>query len=66
MGFAIGIGGTESIHEVGDHVRGAEENGFVFVSVVDMPYLGREVDSMMTMAALSTKRVLKAKASPTP
>jgi 5,10-methylenetetrahydromethanopterin reductase len=58
MDFAVGIGRTESIHEVGDHAKVAEESGFKYVSVVDIPYLGREVDSMMTMAALSTKKVM--------
>ena len=56
MDFAVGIGRTESIHEVGDHARVAEECGFKYVSVVDIPFLGREVDSMMTMAALSTTK----------
>ena len=58
MEFAVGIGRTESIHEVGDHARVAEECGFKYVTVVDIPFLGREVDSMMTMAALQTKKVL--------
>ena len=57
MDFAVGIGRTESIHEVGDHARVAEECGFKYVSVVDIPFLGREVDSMMTMAALNTKKI---------
>ena len=57
MDFAVGIGRTESIHEVGDHAQVAENSGFKHVSVVDIPVLGREVDSMMTMAALKTNKV---------
>ena len=55
MDFAIGIGRTESMHEIGDHARVAEESGFKHLTIVDIPYLGREVDAMMTMAALNTK-----------
>ena len=58
MKFAIGIGRNESIKEIGDHARVAEESGFDFLSAVDMPFLSREVDSMMTMAALSTKKIM--------
>ena len=58
MDFAVGIGRTESITEVGDHARVAEQSGFKYVSVADIPFLGREVDSMMTMAALNTEKVL--------
>ena len=57
MDFAVGIGRNESIHEVGDHARVAEESGFKYVTVVDIPFLGREVDSMMTMAALNTTKI---------
>lgn len=57
MDFAVGIGRTESIHDVGDHAQVAEESGFKHVSVVDIPFLGREVDSMMTMVALKTNKV---------
>ena len=57
MDFAVGIGRSESIHEVGDHARVAEECGFKYVSVVDIPFLGREVDAMMTMAALNTGKI---------
>ena len=58
MDFAVGIGRTESIHEVGDHARVAEECGFKYVTVVDIPFLGREVDVMMAMAALNTEKIL--------
>ena len=57
MKFAIGIGRNEPITEVGDHARVAEESGFDFLSAVDMPFLSREVDSMMTLAALNTSRI---------
>jgi len=58
MKFAIGIGRNETIHEIGDHARVAEESGFDFLSAVDMPFLSREVDSMMTLAALNTKSIM--------
>ena len=57
MKFAIGIGRNEPITEVGDHARVAEESGFDYLSAVDMPFLSREVDSMMTLAALHTSRI---------
>ena len=57
MDFAIGIGRTESMHEIGDHARVAEESGFKYLTIVDIPYLGREVDAMMTMAALNTSHI---------
>ena len=57
MKFAIGIGRNEPIDEVGDHARVAEESGFDYLSAVDMPFLSREVDSMMTLAALHTEKI---------
>ena len=58
MDFAIGIGRNEPITEVGDHARVAESSGFKYLSAVDMPFLSREVDSIMTLAALSTEKIL--------
>ena len=57
MDFAVGIGRTESMHEIGDHARVAEQCGFKYLTIVDIPFLGREVDSMMTLAALNTERI---------
>lgn len=58
MKFAIGIGRNETIHEIGDNARAAEQAGFDFLSAVDMPFLSREVDSMMTLAALETEKIM--------
>ena len=58
MDFAIGIGRNEPITEVGDHARVAEQCGFKYLTAVDMPFLSREVDSMMTLAALNTEKIL--------
>jgi len=58
MKFAIGIGRNETINEIGDHARVAEESGFDYLTAVDMPFLSREVDSMMTLAAVNTKKIL--------
>ena len=58
MKFAIGIGRNETINEVGDHARVAEASGFDYLTAVDMPFLSREVDSMMTVAALETEKIL--------
>ena len=58
MQFAIGIGRNETINEIGDHARVAEECGFKYLTAVDMSYLAREVDAMMTLAAANTKRIL--------
>ena len=57
MDFAIGIGRTENMHEIGDHAREAEKSGFKYLTIVDIPYLGREVDAMMTVAALNTEHI---------
>ena len=58
MQFAIGIGRNETINEIGDHARVAEECGFKYLTAVDMSYLAREVDAIMTLAAANTKRIL--------
>ena len=58
MDFAIGVGRNEPIVEIGAHARVAEESGFKYLSAVDMPFLSREVDSMMTLAAVNTDKIL--------
>ena len=58
MQFPIGIGRNETINEIGDHARVAEQCGFKYLTAVDMSYLAREVDAMMTLAAANTKRIL--------
>jgi 5,10-methylenetetrahydromethanopterin reductase len=57
MKFAIGMGRNETIFEIAEYSRLVERHGFSFVTFVDMPYLCRDVETMMTIAALNTERI---------
>ena len=55
--FGVGMGRNERIDELAELSRIAEEGGFVHATFVDQQNLSRDVYSMMTIAALSTKRI---------
>ena len=48
---------AESVNEVGEHARLAEDSGFEHVTLVDEPFLARDVFTALAMVALNTERV---------
>ena len=58
MRFGVGMGRTESVNEVGEHARIAENSGFEHVTLVDEPFLARDVFTALAMVAINTKHVL--------
>src|SRR5688572_6569387 len=57
LDFSIGIGRNETIHEIPDLARVAEECGSSDLTLTDQPIHGRDVHAMMTVAAMSTSRI---------
>ena len=57
MRFGVGMGRSESVNEVGEHARLAEDSGFEHVTLVDEPFLARDVFTALAMVALNTERV---------
>lgn len=57
MEFHAGIGRYETVREIADLARVAEESGFSHVSLPDQPLLNRDVFVGMTAAALNTRRI---------
>ena len=58
LDFSVGLGRTESAQEIGDYARVAEESGFKQLTLIDMPFVGRDVHTLMTMSALNTRSIL--------
>ena len=57
MDFGIGLGAELRFDEVAAHARVADESGFSHVTFVDQSNVSREVNGMMTIAALNTRRI---------
>ena len=57
MRFGVGMGRSESVNEVGEHARLAENRGFEHVTLVDEPFLARDVFTGLAVVALNTERV---------
>lgn len=55
--FGLGMGRNESMHEVADMARVADECGFGHISYVDQQNISRAMYPMMTIAALNTRRI---------
>ena len=55
--FGLGMGRNERIDEVAELARVADECGFSHISYVDQQNISRDVYSMMTIAALNTRRI---------
>ena len=58
MEFHIGMGRSETIHEIGPLARIAEDAGFTHINFPDQPPLNRDVFLNMAMAAQSTTKIL--------
>ena len=58
MRFGVGMGRSESVNEVGEHARLAEDCGFELVTLVDEPFLARDIFTALAMVAVNTERVL--------
>ena len=57
MRFGVGMGRSESVNEVGEHARLAEDCGFEHVTLVDEPFLARDVFTGLAVVALNTDRI---------
>ena len=55
--FGLGMGRNERIDEAADLARVADECGFSHISYVDQQNISRDVYSLMTVAALNTRRI---------
>jgi len=58
MRFGVGMERSESVNEVGERVRLAEDCGFELVTLVDEPFLARDIFTALAMVAVNTDRVL--------
>ena len=56
MEFHVGMGRSETIHEIGPLTRLAEDAGFTHVNFPDQPPLNRDVFLNMAMAAHNKPR----------
>ena len=57
VNFGVGMGRNERIDEIADLARTADEMGFSHMTLVDEPYLSREVHIMSAIAAVNTRRI---------
>ena len=57
MEFGIGTGRNERVHEIADLARIAEESGFEHITLVDQPFMSRDVHVGATAAALNTRYI---------
>ncbi len=57
MDFGIGLGAELRFDEVAAYARVVDEGGFSHVTFVDQSNVSREVNGMMTVAALNTRRI---------
>ena len=55
--FGMGMGRTETAGEIGELARMTENNGFEYITVVDEPFLARDVFTLLAVVALNTERV---------
>ena len=58
MEFHVGMGRSETIHEIGPLARVAEDSGFTHINFPDQPPLNRDVFLNMAMAAQSTTKIM--------
>ena len=58
MEFHLATGRNDTIHEIAELARVAEDNGFTHVNFPDQPPLNRDVFLCMAVAAQNTKRIL--------
>ena len=58
LDFSVGLGRTESVHEIGEYARFAEDSGFKQLTLIDMPFVGRDVHTLMALSAQSTRAIL--------
>lgn len=58
MRFGVGMGRSESVNDVGEHARLAEDCGFEMVTLVDEPFLARDIFTALAMVAVNTEKVL--------
>ena len=57
MHFGVGMGGTLTTKNVGEHAKVVEDSGFTYLTLVDSPIRSRDVHIMMTLAAQATNRI---------
>ena len=57
MVFGLGTGRNERIHEIADIARVAEEQGFDHITLVDQPFMSRDVHVGATLAAANTRYI---------
>lgn len=57
MRFSTGFGRHLRMDQVAEHARAAEEAGFEQMTMIDSQNLSRDVYTMLTVAALNTKRI---------
>lgn len=57
MRFGVGMGRNESVNEVGELARLAEDCGLEHVTLVDEPFLARDVFTGLAVVAMNTDRV---------
>ena len=55
--FGIGLGQDQDVHNVARYAAKAEALGYHHATLIDMGTLGQEVNVMMTVAALATRRI---------
>jgi 5,10-methylenetetrahydromethanopterin reductase len=55
--FAVGMGRNDRMDEIAGLARLADDCGFAHMTLVDEPYLARDVNVMATVAALNTRRI---------
>ena len=55
--FGVGMGRSESMNDIGEHGRLAEDCGFEHVTLVDEPFLARDVFTGLAVVALNTHRI---------
>ena len=57
LGFGIGLGQDQDVHNVARYAKAAEDLGYHHVTMIDMGTLSQEVHVLMTVAAQGTERI---------
>ena len=57
LGFGIGLGQDQDVHDVARYAKVAEDLGYDHVTMIDMGILSQEVHVLMTVAAMGTERI---------
>ena len=58
MRFGVGMGRSESVNDIGEHARLAQNSGFEHVTLVDEPFLAREIVEKKWMLEEIGKRII--------